>query len=264
MEESEAPPPQFDTLSVPASCYVEKPWFAHEPTRETIVEILEWVKATGKPHECRGHTHTKPPRGSRPRYVEEFDVPTFGHIADRVAPCPCCCPEKPKYKRGGKIAWFEDEKLIRMIGPRCFQTLSPEGHREAEAELRKRKNREKAIRYLADSLPRVRGLVAIANATRTVALAVERFQDDLLSAIAVKKMDLWGHISTGKAFVFRQDSEPVVNKEGSISYREVHRRVPYAGHSWPSHGQSRSHCVCPSVRRCSHRTSRHDSATRRC
>lgn len=38
------------------------------------------------------------------------------------------------FARNGKIAWFPDEHVIRMIGPKCFQTLNPEGHCEAVAQ----------------------------------------------------------------------------------------------------------------------------------
>ena len=102
-------------LFVPASCYQIKPWFTVEPRRELINEILAWIKETGRPHEWRGHTHTKPPRGSKPKYLDEFDVPLFGHIADRVARCPCCSPTSPKYKLGGKIAWFEAENVPDVL-----------------------------------------------------------------------------------------------------------------------------------------------------
>ena len=145
-----------------------------EPSRETVREILEWVRQSGLPHEWHGHTHTKPPKdGPAPKYLDEFDVPTRGRNVHAIAPCPCCSPRKPKYKRGGKIAWFKDEGVIRLIGPECYKSLNASGHQEAMAELSARRKREQGIRYLANSLPRLEAMSAGLTEVRRVAFAVE-------------------------------------------------------------------------------------------
>jgi hypothetical protein len=79
----------------------------------------------------RYHTHSKPTKNARIVYIGRFDLPPSHQVPDRHAPCPCCSPRAPKYSREGKIAWFPDEHVVRMIGPDCFHTLNPEGHWEA-------------------------------------------------------------------------------------------------------------------------------------
>jgi hypothetical protein len=220
--------PDDDDLVVPASSFEVKAYFREEPSRAVVKEVLDWIRETGRPHEWRGHTHTKPPAGATPKYLDEFDVPTKGRIRHAVAPCPCCSPLKPKYKRSGKIAWFPDEDVIRLIGPDCFASLNAEGHTEAVKELRLRKKREQAIRYLSDSLPRLEEAREAFKAVRSVALVMERFRSELQEALQGQQIPLWDHSNRGELSVFREEQDVSIAADGEIIRRNILVKAPYA------------------------------------
>jgi hypothetical protein len=71
--------------------------------------------------------HTRPPQGVDVVYCGEFDLPK-SHAGPknrhRWAACPCCHPETAWYWKGGKIAWFPEEHVIRMIGGDCFSKIT--------------------------------------------------------------------------------------------------------------------------------------------
>ncbi|GEM_PF-2689394 len=217
-----------DELVVPSSCFEVKDIFREEPDRSVVKEILDWVRETGRPHEWRGHTHTKPPVGSVPKYLDEFDVPTKGRIRHAVAPCPCCSPLKAKYKRGGKIAWFQAEGVIRLIGPDCFAALNAEGHDEAVKELRRRKRREQAIRYLSDSLPRLHATQGAFKIVRSVAVAMGEFRAEIQEGLRAQEIPLWDHCQRGELSVFREEQDISISRQGEIVRRDIQVKVPYA------------------------------------
>ncbi|MBJ3785864.1 hypothetical protein [Devosia sediminis] len=218
-----------DELVVPTKCFEVKSVFHEEPDREIVREILDWVRSTGLPHEWRGHTHTKPPAdGPAPKYLDEFDVPTGGRNVHAVAPCPCCSPLKAKYKRGGKIAWFPQEGVIRLIGPECYKSLNAMGHREAMAELVARRKREQGIRYLSDSLPRLLAISDAFKEVRKIAYGVDSLRSEIQQAPALQNLPLWDHCSQGVLSIFERRTEVTINKDGEIERREVDAKIAYA------------------------------------
>jgi len=123
------------------------------PDRHGLLEdgrqLLQGIRITdGKPHLWRGHTHTKPSVGSKPVYLDEFDLPLANLKAGHLAPCPCCWSNHPKYGLSGKIAWFPDEAIIRLLGPDCFAAMDQDAHAEALALMRQEKRRKQDIAYL--------------------------------------------------------------------------------------------------------------------
>jgi hypothetical protein len=117
---------------IPEDFFEPKPFYRTRTSAEAVLrEIKDHIKTTGEPHTWRHHTHSKPTKNARIVYIGRFDLPPSHQAPDRHAPCPCCSPRAPKYSREGKIAWFPDEHVVRMIGPDCFHTLNPEGHWEA-------------------------------------------------------------------------------------------------------------------------------------
>jgi hypothetical protein len=143
-------------ILIPPFCYVPKPYFKVRPGPTLIQEIKDFIARTGQPHMWRGHTHTRPEKGSRIEYLEEYNLPETLHKSeDNWAPCPCCSPTRPKYYRGGKIGWFPDEGVIRNMGPDCFKSFDKEGHLRALAQLRKEQELARAINLLMVNLPKV-------------------------------------------------------------------------------------------------------------
>jgi hypothetical protein len=152
--------PSLNPIDIPASSRAVKD--CDLPDEKLVDEIRAWIKATGSPHTFRLHTHTKPPPGSLPIYVEEFTLPKQYRVLERWAPCPCCTGHFPKYWKDGKIAYFPDERVLRLIGPKCFVTLDAGGHHAALERLRRERKRKADIRYLVEHihlLPKLEGLI---------------------------------------------------------------------------------------------------------
>ena len=197
-------------FDIPPEAFATKPWYVNWPGKEIVAEIVDFIKRTGKPHLWPGHTHTKPPPGSKPVYLDEFELPTKFRAPDRRSPCPCCSPSHPKFCNG-KIAWFPSEAVIRIIGPDCFKAPDAEGHQEALDNLRAERKREKDTMFLLSRLPSLQGMVAVAATAALVADALEEFHRELHSKLQLARLDLWRDV--------RRDGELRV----SVKTREVRR-----------------------------------------
>lgn len=188
-----------EELHIPDECFRPKPDFKERPSSALVKHIRDFIKQTGKPHMWHGHTHTQPPEGARIVYLAEFDLPERLHKSPHLfAPCPCCSPTHPKYVRNGKVAWFPDEAIIRIIGPDCFAALDKEGHFRAIAQLRAEEQLAKDTMYLLAHLSKV------PDAVRTLERALPTFEtiDDVRDALRrgipqAIKSDLWPHIKSG-------------------------------------------------------------------
>ena len=167
-----------------------KPWFPTRPGKEVVSEIVDFIKQTGKPYLWSGHTHTKPPPGSKPVYLDEFELPKKFRAPDRRAPCPCCVPAHPKFC-DGKIAWFPSKSSIRILGPDCFKSLDAKGHEEAVEQMRKDRQREKDTHFLLSRVPNLSSVVATGETAARVADALEEFHSALHSKLRLARLDLW-------------------------------------------------------------------------
>lgn len=216
-------------VEIPESAREPKRWFKERPGQDIVREVKEFVAQTGKPYLWRGHTHTKPAQSANVRYIGEFDLPASCKYRRRWAPCPCCWPNHPKYRTGGKIAWFPDECVIRLIGPDCFEALNPEGHRTALAEFRAEQQRERDIAYLLDNLPVVPGAVAAIKAAIPVAQAVDEFRAALRSRLDnTLQMPLWREIANGELRLSVRRREIFRRRDGSEGERQVNDLKLYA------------------------------------
>lgn len=210
-----------DKIEIPDSARAVKPWFPTKPSKEIIAEIHEHIKRTGKPHLWRGHTHTKPPPGSKPVYLDEFDLPEKLRKAARWAPCPCCAPESPKFG-SGKIAWFPSEGVIRLLGPECFKKLDAEGHQEAVDNLKAERRREADTKVLLARLPQLAGLLPIGERANRVATALSEFHLTLHDKLKLAKLSLWDHVAQeGELRVYMKTSRLVTRRNGETYVDEV-------------------------------------------
>jgi hypothetical protein len=190
-------------LDIPDQSFDPKPYYPSRELAEAVLrEIKDHIKRTGEPHTWRHHTHSKPVTGARIVYLGTFDLPESHQAADRFAPCPCCSPRAPKYSRAGKIAWFPDEHVIRMIGPECFQTLNPEGHWEAVAQFDREEAARRTISYLIGNLhlaTDIRELVLRAAPSLAVIDQVHATLQQRINEVV--RVDLWRHVGRGELSV---------------------------------------------------------------
>ena len=211
-----------EAIEIPPEAREPKPWFKERPGTETVREIKEFVTKTGKPYLWRGHTHTKPPQNAPVEYRGEFDLPESCKVRMRWAPCPCCCPEHPKYRFDGKIAWFPEEAVIRLIGHDCFKTLNPEGHEQALSALRVEQQRERDTHYLITNLPIVPQMLRVVGAAIPVATAIDVFRADLRAKLEkTLQLKLWPHMRDGQLRVQVRRREVRKHRDGSEQIYEV-------------------------------------------
>lgn len=187
------------TVDIPASAYEVKANYWTEPDRSVVNEIKAFIAATGRPYLWPGHTHTKPPKGAVPVYLGEFDLPeAYGKNTGLHSPCPCCWPTTPKFALKGKIAWFPEEGVIRLIGPDCFKSLNPTGHEDAIKDLRRRQAREREIAYLLRVAQDVRFIRDAIDENLEIAIAVEKMRGDVRAALDEHNIPLWNHVRNGE------------------------------------------------------------------
>lgn len=189
-------PLQLDILD---ECFDPKPFYQTRASAEAVLrEIKDHIKATGEPHTWRHHTHSKPVSGARIVYLGTYDLPPSHQGADRHAPCPVCSPRAPKYSHNGKIAWFPDEHVIRMIGPECFQTLNPEGHWEAVEQFDREEAARRTINYLVSNLHLAVDARKVIETAHPTLVAIDQAHATLLNRLTdVARVDVWRHVQRG-------------------------------------------------------------------
>jgi hypothetical protein len=190
-------------FNIPDEYYEPKPFYRTRDSAEAVRrEIKDHIKKTGEPHSWRHHTHSKPVKNSRIVYIDQFDLPASHQAPDRHAPCPCCSPRAPKFSRNGKVAWFPDEHVIRMIGPDCFATLNPEGHWEAVEQFGREEAERRTVSYLTNNLHlNVPAREVIERAIPTLE-AIDHVHGSLQQRInEILRVDLWRHVSRGSLSV---------------------------------------------------------------
>jgi hypothetical protein len=167
------------------------------PSRESanaeLSKIHEHMEREAKSYTFPGHTHTKPPKGAEPVYIGEFSMPKRLPKSKRLAPCPCCWDHFGKFE-SGMIAWFPDEKVIRLIGPDCFRALNPEGHDRAKRQYREEQEAEKDNAYLLSNLPKLPDAIEVIERAVIVAEAVEVFYTDLQKKLLAFDFALWPEV----------------------------------------------------------------------
>lgn len=173
--------------------------FPTRPSKEVVREALNFIRDTGEPQKWPGHTHTRPDRGANVEYLAEFDLPKSRHkIKDHWAPCPICSPTIGKYFLSGKVAWFPDEGVVRMIGGDCYASLvGSEQHEAALAEMKRLQQIEYDEAFVASRVPFVRESFPKMERILAYCRAVDNFRGRLLPRMGSDlHSPLWQHVST--------------------------------------------------------------------
>ena len=212
-------------IHVPDECLDVKALFFERPRETLIREIKQFIASNPYPHLWWGHTHTKPPKGSKPIYIDEFDLPPASMKSRHWAPCPCCSPSHPKYGHNGKIAWFPDEGVIRLLGPDCFAAMDKEGHAAAIDEMRKEKKRRQDTNYLFKNREALLELPKILKIARRVGYGVDELKAGLRYAfIEQLNIPIWESVRTGKLQVWEEFDD--LDRAGNV--RTLNRLREYA------------------------------------
>lgn len=207
-------------IEIPPIAREVKAWFKARPSDKVVAEIKKFIEETGTPHLWRGHTHTKPPAQAKVLYCGEFGLPPSHRARRKWAPCPCCTPEHPKYKDEGKIAWFPDERVIRLIGPRCYRTLNPEGHQEAMDTLRREEKVRRDTDYLLQHLPVAAKIRKVIEEAIPVAESRDAFRQALIDKLKLLRIPLWDRAREGQLPVTKTQVQTVKDESG----KEIERK----------------------------------------
>ncbi|WP_417702504.1 hypothetical protein [Pseudophaeobacter sp.] len=217
-----------ERITVPEINKNNIPAFEDEPSDKIIDDIREHINKTSSPHTWWGHSHTKPEQGAFVVYIEEFDVPASPKVL-RVAPCPCCNPYHPQYKHKGKIAWFPNEAVIRLIGPDCFAALNAAGHEEALIALRKRRKEREELEIIRLHSPHLATMVEIIDAASQIADGLDSLRRRLRSVLEGElELNLWREVKDGSLQLSENTRVPFTRADGTTGERVEEIRTEYA------------------------------------
>ncbi len=195
--------------------------FAETPSEATIKTIVDFIRAGGKPHLCPWHTHTNAPEGAIVDYLEEFTIPGSKGRPHLWGACPCCTDCYPKY-RVGLVAWFPEERVVRLVGRDCFERLNPEAHKSRYRELKRRGERSRQIAYLLSNLHIVDDVRSVIATNKVIAQALDEVRKSLQQSVALLGIPLWDHIRDGN--LHQSIEEVVTTADKSGQTRESTRR----------------------------------------
>jgi len=223
---------KLERLEIPPECRTVKDWF---PTREAAEAVLSGIYAhirtTGQTHTHPAHTHTKPPKDAVPVYIGEFSLPERFLKAKRFAPCPCCWDEFGKFGHG-RVAWFPEERVIRLIGDDCFEALNPEAHRQAKSVYEEEVHRRRNTSFLLSNLGHIPKVLSTIGTAVVAAKALEQFHELLHDRFRMVHLHLTHYIGPDgdlsvweKEGEFRKDVDNEMYTEDVLATR-VYGRLP--------------------------------------
>jgi hypothetical protein len=217
-----------ERLDIPESARVVKPWF---PTRESAMaelpKIRKHLEDGGETFTYPGHTHTKPQKGAEPQYIGEFEMSGRRPRSIREAPCPCCWDRFRKFL-SGMIAWFPEDQVIRLIGPDCFATLNPDGHRRAKRRYQDEQEAAKDRSHLLSQLPKLAKAINTILQAAEVGAAVDAFHHDLHVDFGKIGLHLWTHVQDEGSLKVWGKVRSVIEKGARAGeMRDYEDLVPY-------------------------------------
>ncbi|KAB2772441.1 hypothetical protein [Brucella anthropi] len=197
--------------------------FDEEPGDDIVADIKRHIKETSNPCSWWGHSHTPPPVDAVVVYLDEFDVPAPKSVK-AIAACPCCSPNHAKYKSRGKIAWFPNEKVIRLLGPICFKAINAQRHEEAWIDLQRRKKVRQEIEIIRDFWQHIPTMIKAIEHVLPIASDLDRFMFDLNRVFDEAPSErMPRHVMDGVLKVSVIFNAPFIKPDGSISTRQQER-----------------------------------------
>jgi hypothetical protein len=212
-----------EEVDIPTVAFEPKPWWENRPSDERVEEILGFIGRTGKPFLWPGQTYNRPPDDAVIVYLAEFQIPK----SKLLVPCPCCTPRHPKYHHG-MIAYFPNERVIRIMGHDCFKAFNSEGHIEALRKYHGERQRKLDIAFLLDNLGNVSDFLIAVKRAAPIGHAVDELRNRACDVFAgVLRTDLWDHVRTGELRITRTRTQIVQIPGQGEEEREVQLTETY-------------------------------------
>jgi hypothetical protein len=212
-------------VQIPESAKIDKPIYDTCPGDELTHEIKAFIEAGNDPWLWHGHSHTLPPKNSSPpNYVGRFYLRKAQVESKTWAPCPCCSPDHRKFGRdGGLIAYFPDEKVVRLIGPDCFGSLNKEGHVGAMADLKRREKEKSELEYVLRCVDKMDKWSAALVEMAKIARQADTFFPGIQNRIEVSlQIKLWRNIREGMLRVTEEVKTVKVGVTGEAKHVTEH------------------------------------------
>ena len=168
------------------------------------------LRKTNSPETLAGLCWTPPPPNKDYVIIQDFWLSPVNRPGGRMAPCPACSRDTPKYFRGS-LAWFPVERVYRCIGRDCA------GQHVGIFQARlARKDHEAARQYAADiqfaydNLGLVPQMIACVEKLLLAAMEIERLGHQLGRVPAVRK-DLYERTrwNDGQLLIYRETNIPI-------------------------------------------------------
>jgi hypothetical protein len=219
--------PKLEVLDIPESAFQPKPWYMTREDAEAALPVIRrWIKEGNPPYLFSGHTHSEPSPDTRIEYLDEFEIPKEARSRKNFAPCPCCTPHHPKYALG-RIAWFPDEAVIRLMGAQCFASLNAQAHTEATDRMRAEKRRRQEVAYLLGNRDVVPKMLGMLRSFRPAVQALVKAQLDVSNCLRRMNIDLWQHVRTGTLIYSVKETVTTADRSGEHTSRELDREEVY-------------------------------------
>lgn len=150
------------------------------PSEEWLRAFLDHVKQTGRPEDFPGIERNPPPDWSRPYIVHRFDVDRKKRPNRDMAPCAMCSPYSPKCLEDLCVVHYEDEGVIRIIGPDCGSGLAGgDLLKAARKAFDRRQRQQRAEEFLEKNLTKVGAWIEALSQFRPVLVEAERLHRKL-------------------------------------------------------------------------------------
>lgn len=119
--------------------------FATSPSGIFIKEVVEHIRATGRPETFKGLYHGKIPKDAKYSILWKIQIDGKKRLGGDMAPCPMCTPNR---FLDGVLAWFPNLQIAAVIGHCCADHAN-----QAEREFKKSETKRQQEDYLLAALP---------------------------------------------------------------------------------------------------------------
>ena len=150
------------------------------PAADWQTAFLDHVRKTGQPEIFPDIERNPPPEGSRPYILCRFDVDRKKRPERDMAPCAMCSPFHEKCLEGLYLVWYQDEGVVRVIGPECGDGLEGGALLNAERKAFNRRQRQlRAESFLEKNLLKVPAWISTLNDLRPALEEAQRLHHKL-------------------------------------------------------------------------------------
>ena len=201
-------------------------WASASSVRSAFVDHL---RATNEPETFPGLAHHKPPRKDAPflLIVKDFTVDVARRPGGEMIPCSAC--GKSKKFATGSLAYYPEERVLRVIGNNC----GDDRRIEANAEYKERTAQKANSEFLLTTLPEVSGYIARMERLRPVAEHAQALSTQLRKRASAFCKVLMTEIKEGGEILTRY--QQVEDADGrDATHRVAVHRITGVGFMRPS------------------------------